>query len=184
MITAGLKAIAKCLDAAGIPYMDMGGQAVLLYGEARFTRDIDITVALTPDEADNLLLSLKSCGFSPTPKDVAGFIAKTWVLPVEQVDMGVMVDIVFSILPFERDAIENARIVEVEDVPIRFIPLEELVVQKLLAGRPRDIEDVEGIVEIQGTAIDKNKVFDMLDGLGKEIGKPDMVKTWIKIISQ
>ena len=55
--------------------------------------------------------------------------------------------------------------------------------QKLLAGRPRDIEDVEGIVEIQGEAIDKNKVLDMLDGLGKEIGKPEMVKTWKKIIS-
>jgi len=182
MIAEGLKAIARCLDAAGIPYMVMGGQAVLLYGEARFTRDIDITVALTPDEADGLLLSLMSCGFSPTPKDVAGFIAETWVLPVEQTEMDVMVDIVFSILPFERQAIDNARIINIEDVPVRFIPPEELVVQKLIAGRPRDIEDVEGIVEIQGNSIDKNRIFDMLDGLGKEMEKPDLVKTWNGII--
>ena len=182
MIIEGLKAVARCLDAAGIPYMVMGGQAVLQYGEARFTRDIDVTVALTPDEANRLVLSLKSCGFAPIVEDVAGFVAKTWVLPVEQTGTGAAIDIVFSVLPFERQAIDNARIVIIEDVPIRFIPLEELVVQKLTAGRPRDIEDVEGIVEIQGEALDKDRVFNMLDGIGKDIGKPDLAKTWNKII--
>jgi hypothetical protein len=182
MITEGLKAIARCLDSANIPYMVMGGQAVLQYGEARFTRDIDITVALTPDEADRLILSLRSCGFATVPVDVAGFIAKTWVLPVEQNETGIPVDIVFSILPFERQAIEDARVVNIDGVPVKFIPPEELVVQKLIAGRPRDVEDVEGIVEIQGTSLDKSKIYDLLDGFGKEMGNPDLVKTWNKII--
>jgi hypothetical protein len=36
-----LEAIAWGLERLGIPYMLIGGQAVLLYGEPRLTRDID-----------------------------------------------------------------------------------------------------------------------------------------------
>lgn len=42
-----LKKIAQALDKGGIPYMIIGGQAVLLYGEPRLTRDIDIILAIT-----------------------------------------------------------------------------------------------------------------------------------------
>jgi len=42
--------LAKALDEAGIPYMLIGGQAVLIYGEPRLTRDIDVPRDLrTPD---------------------------------------------------------------------------------------------------------------------------------------
>ena len=39
-----LKKIANELSAHNIPYMVIGGQAVLLYGEPRVTKDIDITL--------------------------------------------------------------------------------------------------------------------------------------------
>ncbi|MBN2132367.1 MAG: hypothetical protein JW741_22895 [Sedimentisphaerales bacterium] len=41
MITSLIKRIARQLDASGIAYMIIGGQAVLLYGRARLTREID-----------------------------------------------------------------------------------------------------------------------------------------------
>jgi hypothetical protein len=44
-----LERIAIALDGAGIPYMIIGGQAVLLYGEPRLTKDIDITIGAGPD---------------------------------------------------------------------------------------------------------------------------------------
>jgi hypothetical protein len=43
MFEALLKLIARALDSYHIPYMLIGGQAVLLYGEARLTADVDIT---------------------------------------------------------------------------------------------------------------------------------------------
>jgi hypothetical protein len=39
-----LEAIARGLERLSIPYMLIGGQAVLLYGEPRLTCDIDITL--------------------------------------------------------------------------------------------------------------------------------------------
>ena len=45
-----LKRLAVALEGAALPYMVFGGQAVLLYGEPRLTRDIDITVGVDPSQ--------------------------------------------------------------------------------------------------------------------------------------
>ena len=52
-----LKRLAVALDHVGLPYMVFGGQAVLLYGEPRLTRDIDITLGVDTSRADLLLCS-------------------------------------------------------------------------------------------------------------------------------
>jgi hypothetical protein len=50
MFEALLVRIARGLDTRGIPYMLIGGQAVLLYGEPRLTRDIDVSLGVGPEE--------------------------------------------------------------------------------------------------------------------------------------
>ncbi len=55
MYTTLLEKIAGGLDRHKIPYMVIGGQAVLLYGEPRLTRDIDVTLGLGPDALPSLL---------------------------------------------------------------------------------------------------------------------------------
>jgi hypothetical protein len=39
-----LERIALALEQAAVPYMVIGGQAVLLHGEPRLTKDIDVTL--------------------------------------------------------------------------------------------------------------------------------------------
>jgi hypothetical protein len=41
-----IRKVAERLDADKIPYMVIGGQAVLAYGRPRLTRDIDITLGI------------------------------------------------------------------------------------------------------------------------------------------
>ena len=60
-----LSGIGARLSQQAIPYMIIGGQAVLLYGEPRMTRDIDVTLGLDTDHLRTLLdvvqhLALKS----------------------------------------------------------------------------------------------------------------------------
>ena len=50
-----LKKIAFELSSNSIPYMVIGGQAVLLYGEPRLTKDIDITLGIGIDGLDTIL---------------------------------------------------------------------------------------------------------------------------------
>jgi len=47
-----LARIASALSRGNLPYMVIGGQAVLLYGEPRLTKDIDITLGIPIDRLD------------------------------------------------------------------------------------------------------------------------------------
>ena len=55
---------------------------------------------------------------------------------------------------YERQAIERAVMVELLDVPIPFASAEDLILHKLFSGRPRDIEDIQGVVQVRGEVID------------------------------
>ncbi|HBF42977.1 MAG TPA: hypothetical protein DDW42_04985 [Desulfobacteraceae bacterium] len=45
-----LKKIAVEMKKSNLPYMVIGGQAVLIYGEPRMTKDIDITLGVGIEE--------------------------------------------------------------------------------------------------------------------------------------
>jgi hypothetical protein len=48
--------ISRALKRNNLPYMIIGGQAVLLYGMRRMTRDIDITLGVNIDELESVCL--------------------------------------------------------------------------------------------------------------------------------
>ena len=65
-------------------------------------------------------------------------------------------DFIFSTTPYEQQAIERAIRVDVDGVPVAFATAEDLIVHKLFAGRPRDLEDAIGVVARQGNELDWN----------------------------
>lgn len=167
MIIKTLKDIARLLEKSRIPYMVVGGQAIIVYGRTRLTQDIDITVALTPEEHERLLNAVVET-FRVLPKDAKRFVRETWVLPLEHMETKVRVDIVFSITPFERQAMARAREILIEDVPVKYISPEDLVVQKIIAGRTKDLEDAKGVIEVQGDKITIAKVENKIKALARE----------------
>ena len=173
MIIKTLQDIATSLKRAEIPCMVIGGQAVAMYGRPRFTQDIDITIALTPDEAEKILRAVDE-SFTILPEDVRRFVRETWVLPLEHRETKVRVDIIFSITPFEQEAIEKARKIEIDGVPVPYALPEYLVVQKIMAGRARDLEDATGIMEVQGETIDIGEI----ERLIKTFGTGEEGKEW------
>ncbi|WP_173050321.1 hypothetical protein [Nitrospira sp. KM1] len=70
MFTQLLERLATALDRAGIPYMIIGGQAVLLYGEPRLTRDIDVTLGIDVDRVSGLLALTTQLAFTPLARHV------------------------------------------------------------------------------------------------------------------
>ncbi len=173
MIIETLKDIASGLKRAEIPSMVIGGQAVAMYGRPRFTQDIDITIALTPNEAEKIIRAVEK-SFAILPDDIQRFIKETWVLPLEHRETKTRVDIIFSITPFEREAIEKAREIEIDDVSVPYILPEYLVVQKIIAGRARDLEDAAGIMEVQSETIDIGEI----ERLIKTFGRGEEGKAW------
>jgi len=142
MFEALLEQIARGLDARGIPYMLIGGQAVLLYGESRLTRDIDVTLGAGPDQLPLILEWIRACGWRALTATPEEFVARTLVLPCLDPASGIRMDLLFALSPYERQAIARARAVQVGQTPVRFASAEDLIIHKIIAGRPRDLEDV------------------------------------------
>lgn len=152
--TGLLTGIASELRQSGIPFMLIGGQAVLLHGRPRLTEDIDVTLAASPEQLPVVEEVCRRLALQPLPEDVESFVRRTFVLPALHDATRIRVDFIFSTTPYERQAIERAVEVELEGVPVRFAAAEDLILHKLFAGRPRDIEDTQGVVLRKGAELD------------------------------
>ncbi|HLF13794.1 MAG TPA: nucleotidyl transferase AbiEii/AbiGii toxin family protein [Bacteroidota bacterium] len=138
--------LASLLDRASIPYMVIGGQAVLYHGEPRLTRDIDITLGNDIDKLEDVLRSLDGSGLDVAASDIERFTFETHVLPLVEKASGIRVDLIFSFSEYEREALRRAISVPLGERMVRFVSVEDLIIHKLVAGRPRDLEDVRGIL--------------------------------------
>ncbi len=148
-----LKKLALGLEQESVPYMIFGGQAVLLYGEPRITRDIDVTLGLDPAQAAPILRLIKRLRLKVLVDDVEDFLRQTFVLPAIDPESNIRIDFVFSLSEFERQAIKRSNVIVLDGVKIRFVSLEDLIILKVFAGRPRDLEDVKKVIQ-------KNPGFD------------------------
>ena len=141
-----LAMIASALKDARIPYVVIGGQAVLVYGDPRFTKDIDITLGVDIDQLDSVKRICASLSLVPKVVDVDAFVKETNVYPVKEESTNIAVDFIFSFSPFERGAMQRAKEVEIENTPVRYASLEDVVILKLVAGRPLDLDDAKSIL--------------------------------------
>ena len=55
-------------------------------------------------------------------------------------------DFILSFSVYERQALERTNKVMLGSTPVKFASLEYLVVHKVIAGRPRDLEDLRAIL--------------------------------------
>lgn len=154
MITALIKRVAQYLDESKVPYMIIGGQAVLLYGTPRLTRDIDITLGV---DTDQFLVIGKLCrdlGLRVLADDPERFAVQTKVLPAEDAPSRIRVDFIFSFTPYEKQAIERANKVMMEGYPVSFASCEDVIIHKMFAARAVDLEDVRHILAKNRQQID------------------------------
>jgi len=149
-----IKKTAQRLDKDKVPYMIIGGQAVLLYGTPRLTRDIDITLGL---DTDKFLLIAEVCrklGLKILPENPEDFATETKVLPTEEPKIRIRVDFIFSFTPYETQAIKRTKEVLIDGYPVKFASCEDIIIHKMVAGRAVDLEDVESILIKNKDSID------------------------------
>ena len=138
--------IAAELRRAEIPYMIIGGQAVLLHGLPRMTKDIDITLGVDTQDLDKVVKSISAIGLEIIPDHFESFVERTFVLPARHQESGIRVDFIFSFIPYERQAIDRAKPVLLKGQPVLFASAEDVIIHKCFAGRPRDLEDARSIM--------------------------------------
>ena len=122
-----LERLAVALDRAMIPYMIIGGQAVLLYGEPRLTRDIDVTLGVDVNRLADLVTLADDLSLAPLVAPES-FTRDTMVLPCQDATTGIRVDFIFSTSLYEQQAIRRAVAVTLGHTAVRFASAEDLIV--------------------------------------------------------
>jgi hypothetical protein len=144
---SALESLARILDGLGIEWMLFGALAANLYrAETRLTGDTDVLVASA--ERDGLDAALRSAGWEAFRATPDGSL-----LRVRHATFGIA-DLVFSGTDYERGAIGRSRREELAPGLIIRVPTpEDVVVFKLIAGRAKDLADIESV-------LDANRVLD------------------------
>jgi hypothetical protein len=138
-ITEVLADLASAFRDLRVRWYVFGVQALVLRGYPRATADLDVTVLLGAMPTSRLVTALGKRGFSPSFGDGA-FVAATRVLPVIHRATGFPVDIVLGGPGLEELFASAAKKVKVGRLQVPVPTATHLVVMRVLAGRPKDID--------------------------------------------
>jgi len=169
-LEAALVDLASFLSERQLPYMVIGGFANIHWGRPRLTEDLDVTILL-PEEAWPGFLDQVARRFQVLPASPLEFARETRVIPV-LTPTGVRVDLILAGLPYEEEAIKRAVDVAVRGTTVRICTAEDLILHKLVSERPRDAEDVEGVVARQGKALDRSYLDVRVEQLARALERP------------
>ena len=159
--------------------MVVGGQAVLLYGEPRLTRDVDIALGIGVDELGRFKRVIPGIGLKILVKKEKEFVERNLVLPTMDEKSGIRVDFMFSFSPYERQGIDRGKDVKLGKTLVRFASLEDVVIHKVVAGRARDLEDVKSIL-LKNPGYDSEYIKNWLEEFDKSLGE-NLLETFEKI---
>lgn len=126
--------------------MIIGGQAVLLYGTPRLTRDIDITLGIDTDKFLLIKEICKKLKLKILPDNPETFAGETKVLPAEETRSKIRIDFIFSSTVYEKEAMNRTTKVSMNGYPAKFASCEDVIIHKMFAGRAVDEEDVRSLI--------------------------------------
>ena len=160
-IEAALRGIASDLDVLHIGWALVGGFAVSVRTEPRFTRDVDVAVLVDGDPAaERLVRSLINVGYrldAIVEQDSVGRLATARMISPGADRLGAVVDVLFATAGIESEVVAAAEVLEV--LPGLLMPVAtagHLVALKLLARddetRPQDASDLRALHAVLGAA--------------------------------
>lgn len=151
-LEGALAALLASFRAYGIPAVIVGGVAASLLGRPRLTGDIDALVDVPQADWQRILDSAARFGIAPRVEQPLEFAQRTRVLLLRHAASQIDIDIILAALPFEREAVAAGQTMALDQIEIRLPRVEDLMIMKAIAHRPRDLLDLEGLLHAQPTA--------------------------------
>lgn len=153
--------------------MCIGGIAVIAHGVKRNTHDVDVAVAGAGTDPVKLLATLRRHGIVPRIRNAAAFARSNLVILVRHRSTGVDLDVSLAWLSFEREALAGARSASYGSVRAPVARPEDLVIYKVLAARPLDLQDAESLLVLHRASINVDRVRRVVSELGRIEGVED-----------
>ncbi len=138
------KDLLELFNKYAVKYMIVGGYALAYHGAPRYTGDIDLYVKPDPQNAERIMAALNEFGFGSVGLTVDDFknsdkVVQLGVPPVR-------IDIITSLSGVSwQDADSGCVDGKYGEVPVKYIGLNEFIINKRTTGRKKDLSDLEAI---------------------------------------
>jgi predicted nucleotidyltransferase len=161
------------LEAHGYRYAIIGGIAVTAWGTIRATRDIDLKV-LVPDLDYATVRDAIRAAF---PNPGRPHLPRNPLVVAVNIE-GVVVDFLLTLPGYEEQIVTRALQRTIGDLRVWICAPEDLVVQKAVAGRPKDWEDIEGVLTEQHGRLDLDYLEDWLSQFAELLEQPEILSQY------
>ena len=128
-----------------VKYLLVGGYALGRYTEPRVTKDLDVFVDISDENAQRVFAALAKYG-----APLKGYTPKDFQDPYSGYQLGFppsQIDVLFAIsaLSFSEAWEDSVPGITGDGIPVRYISREHLIVNKTVAGRLQDLADVAAL---------------------------------------
>jgi hypothetical protein len=132
----------ESLNRNEVRYLIVGGYAVGYHGHPRYTKDIDVWIESTSENAARLIQALADFGFSSV-----GLKAEDFIRPGYTIQLGVppnRIDLLTSVLALDFETCFASKVeADLAGLTVRLIALDHLKQNKRAVGRFQDLADLE-----------------------------------------
>jgi Nucleotidyltransferase of unknown function (DUF6036) len=173
-VTDLLEALAAAMGERGVRWYLFGAQAAIVWGSPRLSADVDVTVEIDPTALNDYITTMGHHGFDAVFDD-PDFVARTRVIPFTHRASGMPLDVVLAGPGFEDDFLQRAIPVDIGGSLVPVISPEDLIVTKILAGRPKDIEDIRGVINERRASLDVERIRVVLALLEQALAQSDLL---------
>ncbi|HSK87375.1 MAG TPA: hypothetical protein VK880_03420 [Anaerolineales bacterium] len=138
------KEFLKLLNEKNVRYLLIGGYAVGYHGYPRATNDMDVWIAVHPDNAKRIVEVLQEFGFNLPELNPDLFLKKDKIIRMGNPPMRLEISTGISGVEFEESY--ASKIVDTLDgIQVNIIDLPHLKANKKAAGRLKDLADLENL---------------------------------------
>ncbi len=136
----------ESLNKNNVRYLVVGGYAMAFHGHPRFTKDLDVWIEITTENAKKLVQAIADFGLGSI-----GLTEDDFSEPEEIIQLGYppsRIDILTSIDGVDFDHAYTQRVsTSIEGLTINFITLRDLKINKKATGRDQDLLDLKELGE-------------------------------------
>lgn len=137
----------ELLNKNDVHYLIIGGYAFSFYAQPRFTKDIDILIEQSRENAQKILDCIKDFGFSDLDLTEEDFLEKGQVIQLGAAPL--RIDILTSIKRMNFKKLWRNRVVgHYGSIEVNFISKKDLIRCKRKSGRKQDLADIEKLEKI------------------------------------
>ena len=148
MLNPDYKEMLECLSAEKVRFLLVGAYALAVYGYPRATKDIDVFVRASPENASSLMRALARFGAPLEGISAADFESEGIVFQIGNSPRRIDILTRISGIDFES-AWTKRQVVNIESLDVPVISLNDLIANKRASGRTQDLADVEKLEALQ-----------------------------------